>query len=162
MSNFTWWQYSLSFTYSYHFQWPWFYFKVTTVSDSFNWKFCVLIQLCWNFVNWWLHQVDHEYTLIFYFCTCSRVGWLVCVVLLAQSTLKDYIRAKNKLQPVSYLFFPQVIIAQVFLSKPISNSSAVSEHKPRKTHVLEPIYNPWALNTGTCISCLQQWAGCQP
>ena len=34
--------------------------------------------------------------------------------------------------------------------------STISERKPRKTitHVLEPIYIPRALNTGTCISCL--------
>ena len=30
--------------------------------------------------------------------------------------------------------------------------STISERKTRKTtHVLEPIYIPWALNTGTCI-----------
>ena len=30
------------------FQRPWLYFKVTAVSNSFNWKFYVLIQLSWN------------------------------------------------------------------------------------------------------------------
>ena len=51
MPNFAWWQFSLSFMYSYYFQWPWLYFKVTAVSNSFNWKFCVLIRLNWNLVR---------------------------------------------------------------------------------------------------------------
>ena len=38
MSNFAWW-YSLSFPCAYHFQWPGLYFKVTSVSNNFNWKF---------------------------------------------------------------------------------------------------------------------------
>ena len=33
------------------FRWPWHYFKVTGVSNSFNWKFCVLIWLCWQFIG---------------------------------------------------------------------------------------------------------------
>ena len=32
-------------------QWPWPYFKVTGVSNGFNWKFYVLMQSGWNFVE---------------------------------------------------------------------------------------------------------------
>ena len=38
------------------------------------------------------------------------------LVLWAQSTTKDYIRAEHKLQSISKLFIPQVIIPQVFFS----------------------------------------------
>ena len=37
--------YSLSFCHSYHFQWPWVYFKVTAMSNNFNWNVYVLIRL---------------------------------------------------------------------------------------------------------------------
>ena len=50
MWNFAWWYYTLSFTCSWLFQWPRFYFKVTAVSNSFNWKCYVLfwfkLKLC--------------------------------------------------------------------------------------------------------------------
>ena len=36
---------------SYHFQWLWSYFKVTAVSNRFNWKFNILIHFSWNFVQ---------------------------------------------------------------------------------------------------------------
>ena len=51
MSNFAWRYYSLNFTCSCHFQWPWPYFKVTVMSNTFNWKIWVLIQLSSNFVG---------------------------------------------------------------------------------------------------------------
>ena len=80
MSNFAWW-YSLTFTHSYHFQWPWLYFyysvlffmyfKVTAVSDSFDWKFFVLMEVE-TLYNCWLCQVVHEHTNVFKFCTCWR------------------------------------------------------------------------------------------
>ena len=41
----------LSWTGLYHFPWPWSHFKVTAVSDSFNWKFNVPIWLNWNFIG---------------------------------------------------------------------------------------------------------------
>ena len=44
---------------------------------------------------------------------------------------RDYIRAEHKLHSISKLFISQVIIPQVMF--------------------FEPIYIPWALNTGTCI-----------
>ena len=62
----------IELSHSYHFQWPWLYFKVTAVSNSFNWKFYVLVWLSWNLYSCWLHQVDHEYTTFFFFHTCSR------------------------------------------------------------------------------------------
>ena len=52
-------------------------------------------------------------------------------MLWAQSTTKDYKRAKHKLQSISKLFISQVIIPQVMF--------------------FEPIYIPRARNTGTCI-----------
>ena len=55
-------------------------------------------------------------------------SWLV---LWAQSTTKDYIRAGHKLHSLSKLFISQVIIPQIMF--------------------LEPIYIPRALNTGTCL-----------
>ena len=48
-----------------------------------------------------------------------------------QSTTKDYITAEDELHSISKLFIWQVIIPQVMF--------------------FEPIYIPWALNTGTCI-----------
>ena len=55
------------------------------------------------------------------------VGWLVSwLVLWAQSTTKDYSQAEHKLHSISKLFVSQVTF-------------------------FEPIYTPWALNTGTCI-----------
>ena len=71
-----------------------------------------------------------------------------------QSTTTDYIRAENKLQSILKLFLPQVIIPQVSFSQTTSQIlSTISECKPRKTltHVSEPIYIPWALNTEICI-----------
>ena len=61
------------FTHLYHLQWPWLYFKVTAVSNSFHWKFYVLIPLSWNFV-WLLITSSWSwiYYYFFYFCTCSR------------------------------------------------------------------------------------------
>ena len=78
------------------------------------------------------------------------VSWWV---LWAQSTTKDYIRAKNKLQSISKLFVPQVIIPQVSFSRmTIQILSTIVECKPIKTItcVLDPIYILLALNTGTC------------
>ena len=73
MSNFAWWYYSLGFICACNFQWPWPYCKVTAVSNSFNWKICVLlIQLRWNCVELLSTWSDHESTTIFYFCTHSR------------------------------------------------------------------------------------------
>ena len=70
----------------------------------------------------------------------------------------DYIRAENKVQPISKLFIPQVVIPQVSFSQTTAQiMSTISERKLRKTvtHVLEPIYIPRVLNTGiTCICCL--------
>ena len=52
----------------------------------------------------------------------------------------------------SYSFHGLLYPKSPFL-KPQLKLSTVSEHKPRKTitHGLEPVYIPWALNTGTCI-----------
>ena len=74
---------------------------------------------------------------------CARARACVCVcvcvcfaesvsqlVLWAQLTTKDYIRAEHKLHSVSKLFISQVVIPQVTIFK--------------------PIYFPRALNTGTC------------
>ena len=76
------------------------------------------------------------------------------LMLWAQSATKDYIRVEHKLQSISRLFIPQVIITQVSFSQTTTQIlSTISEHKPRKTitHVLESIHIPRALNTGTCI-----------
>ena len=55
-------------------RWPWLYFKVTAVSNSFNWKFCVLIRLSWNFVRFLIMSsrswIYHYFK--FFFSTCSR------------------------------------------------------------------------------------------
>ena len=70
MSNFVWWYYSFSFTCSYHFQWPWPYFKVTAVSNSFNWKF--------HLYNCWLYQIYHQYAIIFLFLHMFKGdNWLI-------------------------------------------------------------------------------------
>ena len=42
------------------------------MSNSLYWKMYVLIWLNWTLYYSWLHQVDHEYISIFYFCSCSR------------------------------------------------------------------------------------------
>ena len=56
----------------------------------------------------------------------SVISWLV---LWAQSTTKDYIRAKHKLQSISKLFIPQVITPQLLsLSLSLSNHSSNSIH----------------------------------
>ena len=76
------------------------------------------------------------------------------LVLSAQSTTKDYIRAEHKLQYISKLFIARVIVPQVCLAQSTAQIiSTISERRTRKTiiHVLEPIYIPGALNTGTCI-----------
>ena len=82
-------------------------------------------------------------------------------MLWAQSTTKDYIGAEDKLQSISKLFIPQVIISQVFFAQTTAQIMATtSERKTRKnnnkktspiTHDLVPSYIPRALNTGTCI-----------
>ena len=51
MSNFAWWYYSFSFTYPFHFKWPLLYFKVKTLSYSFNVKFHVPIRWSWHFLG---------------------------------------------------------------------------------------------------------------
>ena len=80
------------------------------------------------------------------------VGWLV---VRAQSTAKDYyIGAEHELHSLSKSTLPLVITPQVFLSQTTAQIiSTISERKTRKTvtQVLEPIYIPRALNTGTCI-----------
>ena len=56
------------------------------------------------------------------------------LVLRAQKTTKGYIRAENKLQPVSQLVISQVIISQIFCSQIMTQMlSKISEHKPTKT-----------------------------
>ena len=72
MSNFAWWYYTVSITCSLNFQWPWHYFKVTAVSNSFNWNFYVLVQLSWSSEIVKYIQAGHEYTTIFDLCTYSR------------------------------------------------------------------------------------------
>ena len=75
MSNFAHWSNgSLIFTCWYHFQWPWPYFKVTAVSNSFNWKFCVLIQLSLTFYNCGVKQANKEYTTILHLSTVQFQG----------------------------------------------------------------------------------------
>ena len=66
----------------------------------------------------------------------------------------DYIRAELKIQYISIVFMLQVFTPQVFFVQTTAQIlSTISERKTRKTikHVLEPIYIPRALNTGTCI-----------
>ena len=71
-------------------------------------------------------------------------------MLWAQSTTK-YIRAENKLQPISKLFISQVIIPPISFSQSITQIlCTISKPKPRKT-ITQPIYILRALNTGTCI-----------
>ena len=63
-------------------------------------------------------------------------------------------RAEGKLQSISKLFIQQVIIPHVcFAQSAAQILSTISELKTGKTitHILEPIYIPRALNTGTCI-----------
>ena len=57
---------------------------------------------------------------------------------------------KHTIQPTSYL------TEHTNLSRKDKIIFTISERKPRETitHVLEPIYNPPALNSGTCINCL--------
>ena len=75
-------------------------------------------------------------------------------MLWAQSATKDYIRAEHRLHSISKLFIPQVFTPQAFFPQTTAQIlSTISERKTTKTitHVLEPIYIPRALNTGTCI-----------
>ena len=61
-------------------------------------------------------------------------GLVISLVLSAQSTTKDYIRTENKLQSISKLFIPQVIITQVSFSQTTTQIiPTISERKPRKT-----------------------------
>ena len=59
-------------------------------------------------------------------------------MLWAQSTIKDYIRAEHKIQSISKLFIPQVIIPQVstslFPQTTAQILSTISERKTRKTN----------------------------
>ena len=73
MSNFPWYYYSLSFTCPHHFHWPWLYFNVTTVSNSFNRNFCVLIHLSWNFVQLF---ITSSRSWIFHYFWFSCFEWL--------------------------------------------------------------------------------------
>ena len=50
-----------------------------------------------------------------YFATVTRPKWVSLLVLWAQSTKKDYIRAEHKLHSISKLFISQVIIPQVMI-----------------------------------------------
>ena len=80
----------------------------------------------------------------------ERVSWLV---LSAQTTTKDYIRAEHKLQSISNLFIANIVIPQVFSPKlQLKFYPQLRNAKSEKqTHVLEPIYIPGAFNTGTCM-----------
>ena len=72
----------------------------------------------------------------------------------AESTTKDYIRVENRLESVSKLFVPEVIISHISFSQTTTQIlSTISERKHTKIikYVLKPIYIPRALNTGTCI-----------
>ena len=48
-----------------HFQWPWLYFKVTAVSNSFQWEFYLFKWLSWNFV--WLSITSSRSWIYHYF-----------------------------------------------------------------------------------------------
>ena len=74
-------------------------------------------------------------------------------MLWAQSTTKDYTRAEQKLQSISKLIIPQVIIPQVFFLKPqFKFYPQFRNAKPEKRrHVLEPICILRVLNMKTCI-----------
>ena len=75
-------------------------------------------------------------------------------------------RAEHKLQSISKLFIPQVIISQVFFSSFFLKAQVKFypqfwDANQKNKHALQPIYIPRALNTGTCIqqSVLFQSAG---
>ena len=73
MSNFAGCYTSLSFT----FQWPWPYFKVTAVSNSFNWHFYALVRISLNFIDllrmssgsWIFHFFPSSSSFFFFFLT---------------------------------------------------------------------------------------------
>ena len=59
---------------SHHFSLTVSYFKVTAMFNSFNWKFCVLIHLSWNFVELLgksSTEVDNKYIPLFF--TFARI-----------------------------------------------------------------------------------------
>ena len=65
MSSIALWYHLLCLFCSHHFQWPWPYFKVTEVSNSFNWKFCyqIKLKLCMIVIlltrSWIYHYFSH-------------------------------------------------------------------------------------------------------
>ena len=68
---------------------------------------------------WWYHLPHNPtypcllYSPVCIICLCTAWKLVTQLVLWAQSTSKDYIRAENKLQSISKLVIPQVIIPQV-------------------------------------------------
>ena len=55
-----------------HCQWPWLYFEVTAVSNSLPENCMFLFSEVETLYDWWLCQVDHEYTTVSDWCTWSR------------------------------------------------------------------------------------------
>ena len=106
---------------------------------------------------WWYHLPHNPtypcllYSPVCIICLCTAWKLVTQLVLWTESTSKDYIRAEHKLQSISKLFIPQVIIPNTKTTAQIVFT--ISKRKTRKTttRVLEPICIPRALNTGTCI-----------
>ena len=77
------------------------------------------------------------------------------LLLRAQSTTKDDIRAENKLQSISQLFISQVIIPQSLFFSHKHNSNSIhnfgTQNQKNNNTCLGVYYTPLALNKGTCI-----------
>ena len=88
------WYFTFSFTCSFHCPWPW-HFKITALSNSFNWKFYILIRLSLNIVALLSTSSRHECTTFFFFffsfCKLSHIfrGDKICIV----GVLKDAVQA---------------------------------------------------------------------
>ena len=120
LSNFALWYYTLRFSCTLHFQWPWLYFKVTAISNSFDWKFNVSIWLSWNFVVllsassrsyyvWLLHLFKGDNLYVFWFDKYFIISFFtntvqarffkLCIIITLLGGLPDYTRFDD-LDPV--------------------------------------------------------------
>ena len=106
---------------------------------------------------WWYHLPHNPtypcllYSPVCIICLCTAWKLVTQLVLWTESTSKDYIRAEHKLQSISKLFIPQVIIPNTKSTAQIVFTISKRKTRNTTTRVLEPIGIPRALNTGTFI-----------
>ena len=86
-------------TCSYHFQWPWPYIKVTAVSNSFNWKFCALTWLSWNFVG---------------LLSTSNRSWIYCIFWFSHTYSREINDVLPDLTKLKWCLFHWHCLREVF------------------------------------------------